>query len=214
MKFYYNPLSTYSQKAMIALYEKDISVQREVVWMNDAESRAAYEKIYPICKVPLLIADDGRMVPESSIVVEYLENHFPQGLKLIPDDPVAARLVRFNDRMADQYVNEPALKILFDKVKIRNILPEDIERAHKFLAISYDGFNRKLEAGPWVCGQDFTMADCALIPSLYYLEDLVPFAEYKNLAAYWERAKQRPSYRRVMEEFVPVWQGMTSAKAA
>jgi len=153
-------------------------------------------------------------VPESSIVIEYLENNFPQGLKLIPDDPVAARLVRFNDRMADQYVNDPALKVLFDKMKIRNILPEDVERAHKFLAISYEGFNSKLESGQWLCGKDFTMADCALIPSLYYLESLAPFSGYKNLAAYWERAKARPSYRRVMEEFVPVWEGMINAKAA
>ena len=213
MKLYYNPLSTYSQKALLAFYEKDISFEREVVWMNDADSRAAYAKIYPICKVPLLIADDSRMVPESSIVVEYLENHFPQGVRLIPEDSVAARQVRFNDRMADLYINEPGLKILFDKIKIRASLPEDLERAHNFLKISYEGFDRKLEAGQWICGKDFTMADCALIPPLFYLEHQVPFAEYRNLAAYWERAKQRASYRRVMEEFVPVWQGMMNAKA-
>jgi glutathione S-transferase len=214
MKLYYNPLSTFSQKALMALYEKGVEFEREVVWMNDPESRAAYEKVYPICKVPLLFGDDGRMVPESTIIVEYLENELSQGPRLIPEGAVEARQVRFHDRMADLYVNEPAIKILFDRIKIRNILPEDVERAHKFLAISYEALDRKLEAGQWICGKDFTMADCALIPSLYYLEQLVPFAGHKNLAAYWARAKERPSYRRVMEEFVPIWESMMNAKAA
>ncbi len=55
MKFYYNPLSTYSQKAMIALYEKQVKFEPVVVsLMTPEESEADYEKVYPIGKVPLL----------------------------------------------------------------------------------------------------------------------------------------------------------------
>ncbi len=208
MKLYYNPLSTFSQKALIALYEKGVDFEREVVWLNDPESRAAFVQLYPIGKVPFMVGLEGRKVPESTIIIEYLENHFPQGMRLIPDDAHEARQARFYDRMADLYVNEQALKLFFDQIKLRAYMPEDLERARQFLDISYEAFDNKLATGPWVCGKNFTMADCALIPSLFYLERLLPFAERKNLTAYWERAKERPSYRKVMQEFVPVFEGM------
>ncbi|HEY8027519.1 MAG TPA: glutathione S-transferase family protein [Burkholderiaceae bacterium] len=212
MKLYYNPLSTFSQKALLAFYEKGVEFEREIVKLSDPESRATYEKIYPIGKVPLLIIDGGHMIPESTIIIEYLEGHYAQGTRLIPEGVNAARKVRFHDRMADLYVDEQAVKVLFNQMKIREYLPADIERARQLLNISYEFINRSLEDCTWLCGSEFSMADCALIPSLFYVEKLVPFADFHNLAAYWQRAQQRPSYQKVRAEFMPIWESMMGAR--
>jgi glutathione S-transferase len=66
-------------------------------------------------KVPFLrIEEKSWNVPESSIIIEYIERHYPGGTKLIPDDPDLARQVRMRDRFFDFYVNDPMVKIFFD----------------------------------------------------------------------------------------------------
>lgn len=205
MKLYYNPLSTFSQKVLMAFYEKDVPFQREVVNLGDADARAAYEKIYPLGKVPLVVMDDGYKIPESSIIIEYLETHYDQGTRLIPTGADDARRMRFMDRMIDLYVNEPAIKIVFSQLKFREYTAFDIERAQKYLNVSYTALNRDLEKNQWVTGQHFTMADCALIPCLYNLEQAFPFSGHTHLVRYWKDAQQRPSYRRVQEESIPAY---------
>ena len=77
MKLHYFPLSTYSQKALIALYEKKVAFTPEIVDLQDPAARAAYRDIYPLGKVPLLTRDEGRMIPESTIIIELLETRRP-----------------------------------------------------------------------------------------------------------------------------------------
>jgi glutathione S-transferase len=65
--------------------------------------------------VPFLrIEENNWSVPESSIIIEYIDRHCPGGTKLIPDDPDLARQVRMRDRFFDLYVNDPMVKIFFD----------------------------------------------------------------------------------------------------
>ena len=78
MKLYYAPVSTYSQKALIALYEKGLAFEPEIVELTSADARAAYEQVYPLGKVPFLMADDGWAVPESTIIIEFLDDRFPE----------------------------------------------------------------------------------------------------------------------------------------
>lgn len=212
MKLYYHPISPYSHKALIAFYEKDVSFEPAIVNLGDPEGRAAYEKIYPLCKIPLLVLKDGYMVPESTIIVEYLEGHFDQGTRLIPKGMDDARRVRFMDRVVDLYVNEPMLKVFFDQIKLREILPADLERARKVLAMSYSMLDRGLEKTTWIAGNDFSMADCGLIPCLYNLQNLFPFSSYTHLSRYWKQAQERASYQRVREEQEPALKAMMAAK--
>ena len=72
MKLYYYPLSTYSQKVLIALYEKQLEFESELVFLFDPEAATSYKEIYPLGKIPLLVNEED-MVPESSIIVEYLD---------------------------------------------------------------------------------------------------------------------------------------------
>jgi glutathione S-transferase len=214
MKLHYSPLSTYSQKAMIALYEKGVAFEPALVDLMSPEGRAAYEAIYPIGKVPLLVLDGGHMIPESTIIIEYLEGHYPnQGTKLIPEGVDAARQVRFMDRMCDLYLNNPIVTLLFNKIGFMKSDEATLQKAGKHLRHTCERLNERLEKQPWLCGEQFSMADCAAIPPLFYAAFCAPLTDYPQLMRYAERAKARPSYARVMAEFVPIWQGMMAPKA-
>ena len=91
LKLHYNIASTYSQKVLLALFEKGVPFTPAVVNLQDPAARAEYKKLYPIGKIPLLTGE-AIFIPESSIIIEFLENEFPDsGTKLIPDDKTAAR---------------------------------------------------------------------------------------------------------------------------
>jgi glutathione S-transferase len=56
----------------------------------------------------------------------------------------------------------------------------------------------------WAMGDEFSMADCAAAPSLFYANMVMPFADtYKNAAAYLGRLMKRPSFARALEEAQP-----------
>lgn len=215
MKLYYNPLSTYSQKAMIAFYEKEVAFEPELVNLMSPEGKAAYAQIYPIGKIPLLKPSDDYMIPESTIIIEYLEGHHATGTRLIPDGVDAARQVRFMDRMADLYLNNPTITLLFERLGFRKHSEDEVAAASAHLRSTFAHFDKRLANQDWLCGE-FSMADCAAIPALFYCQLVAPIADYPNLVRYYERARQRPSYARVMAEFVPIWEGMMAqgAKAA
>jgi glutathione S-transferase len=212
MKFFYNPLSAYSQKALIALYEKQVAFEPQFVNLMTPEGRDAYAKVYPIGKIPLLKPSDEHMVPESTSIIEYLEGQGTGGTRLIPADAEAARQVRFMDRMSDLYLNNPTVTLLFNKLGFRASTPEAVAEAEKHLRLTFEHLDARLANQDWLCGE-FSMADCAAIPALFYCQMVAPFSDYPNLVRYYERAKQRPSYAKVMAEFVPIWEGMMAQGA-
>jgi glutathione S-transferase len=215
MKLYYNPLSTYSQKVMIAFNEKGISYEPQLVDLMSAEGRAAYEKINPLGKVPFLKPSEDWQVPESTSIIEYLEDKFPSTPRLIPAaGGDAARQVRFMDRMADLYLNDPIVELLFQKLGLRAQDADKAARARKHVSMSFEHYNKRLAKQSWLCGDAFTMADCATIPPLYYAQTAMPFDAFANVVAYWQRAQQRPSYVKVRAEFEPIWKGMMSQRSA
>jgi glutathione S-transferase len=198
MKLYYNPRSSYSQKVLLAFHEKQVPFTPMIVTPGDAE----LAKVTPLGKVPVLVLDDGWKIPESTIIVEYLETHFSSGSRLIPTDPDLARQTRFHDRLADLYVNNSMTTIFFDGQKPadkRN--PEAVTAARARLDSMYAGFDNHLSKGrTWIMGDEFTLADCSLVPSLHYCRQLHPFDKHKHLLAYANRAAERPSFIKVQNE--------------
>ena len=202
MKLYYFPLSPYSQKVLIALDEKGTQHTTEIVNLGDAGARAAFEKINRFGKVPFLV-DEKRdwKIPESSIIIEYLEQHAKGGTQLIPSDPDLARQARFHDRVFDLYVNEQALKIFFDGRR-----PEDkrdamgVESAQKRLDKTYAMLDDYLAKRTWVLGDAFTIADVSAAAALGMANLVRPFAAHKNLAAYFGRLTERPSVQRAFKQ--------------
>src|SRR5229473_1099674 len=98
LKLYFHPLSSFCQKVLVALYENDTPFEPHLVDLGDAAASAALKKMWPIGKFPVL-RDDARdrTIPESSIIIEYLAQHYPGRTQLVPADMDLARQMRLRD---------------------------------------------------------------------------------------------------------------------
>src|SRR5579862_6688280 len=206
MKLYYFPLSPYSQKAWIALEEKGAKYEPELVKLNDADARAAYEKVNRIGKVPFL-RDEARdwVVPESSIIIEYLDHH-AGGAPLIPSDRDLSRQARFLDRLFDLYVTEQALKIFFDGRRPADKRdPMGVEQAQKRLDKTYALVDDHVGKKRWLLGDTFSIGDVSAAAALGIAGMVRPFDAHENLKAYAARLNERPSVqvvRKAVTEFM------------
>ena len=213
MKLFYNPISTYSQKVLIALYEKGIDFEPEIVNLMDPDARTLYREVYPLGKVPCLQLEDGHIIPESSIIVEYLDPLAEP--TLINGDADEQRRIRFKDRMFDLYLNEAVVTLLFQGMKPeREQDPERIEKANFHIATMYSFMENEFSTQPYANGEEFLMSDCSAAPALFYAEQIAPFAEHQNISAYWERLKSRPSIQRTHAEAAPILEEFFAKDAA
>lgn len=203
---YLHPLSSFSQKVLIAFYENGTPFEPRVVNLADEASSAELNKLWPIGKFPVL-RDDARdrTIPESSIIIEYLERHYPGRTPLIPGDPDQVLQARLSDRFYDLYVMEPMGKIVTDR--LRPAGQNDtygVEHARARLRTAYGILDRELASRRWAAGDAFTMADCAAAPSLFFADMVAPFTgSHGNIAAYLDRLTTRPSVARVFKEAQP-----------
>lgn len=206
LTLYFHPLASFCHKVLIALYEKDLAFEPVVVDLGDERSRAAFQAVWPLAKMPVL-RDGARdcTVAESSIVVEYLDAFHPGAARLLPGDADAAWRTRLWDRFYDHYVQEPMQKIVTDRLRPTGSAdPYGVEQAKAALRQSYALLERELEGSGWMTGATFTLADCAAAPALFYAETVVPFeASQPRLSGYLDRLMARPSFARVLREAEP-----------
>src|SRR5262249_578677 len=115
---YFHPFSSFCPKALVALYENDTPFEPHIVDLGDEKSSAAFKRIWPIGKFPVL-RDEAmdRTIPESTIIIEYLAQHYPGKTQLIPGDLDLAWQTRMRDRFYDLYVNVPMGKIVTDNLR-------------------------------------------------------------------------------------------------
>jgi glutathione S-transferase len=206
MKLYYHPISSYSQKVVTAFHEKGVAFTPEIVDIMDPAARAEYKKINAFSKVPTLVLDDGWRIPESTIIIEYVDAHFPTtGTRLIPEDKDLARQTRFWDRFGDLYLSELVAKIFFDSRRPEGQRdPYGVKQAQARLEVAVGLLDERLaKASPWVMGQEFSMGDCSMAPALGYMRMVQPFDAHKNVAAYFQRLVERRSFKRVLDEAAP-----------
>lgn len=205
LALYQHPLSSCCQKALIALDELGIEVEKRLLNLGDPAERAAFLAQWPMGKMPLLI-DDGRAIPETSIIIEHAQRHHAgPGRVLIPDDPRAALEVRLWDRLFDQYVMTPMQAFTADLLRPEaDRDPIGVARAREGLSTAYALIDRHLEGRTWVAGDAFSLADCAAAPALFYATTYVPIApQQERLAAYFDRLVERTSVARVIDEARP-----------
>lgn len=205
MKLFYAPLSTYCMKALVALYEKELEFTPEFVNPMNADSWAAFKKIWPIGKIPLLVLDDGRRIPEASIIAEHADRMSDRGPRLVPEDEASALEVRLHDRLFDLYLNDQVVQLLFEGRKAEaERSSETIRRATDRLNAMYGLMEDHLTTRKWAAGDGFSLADCAAAPGLYYGRMVAPFDDRPAIRGYWERLADRPSFRKVEEEAAPM----------
>ena len=111
----------------------------EIVDLGDEKSRSAFAKLWPHAKFPLLqdtVRD--RLVPESAVIIDYLDAHYPGQVRFIPEDSDLARQVRLTDRFYDCYVHEPMQKIVTDRIRPAGSHdPYGVAQARETIAVSY-----------------------------------------------------------------------------
>ena len=204
LKLYFHPLSSFCHKVLIALYETGTPFEPRIVdLMGEA---AEYRKIAPLGKIPVLRDETKTLtIPETSIIIEYLAQHYPGPTQLFPADRDLCRQVRLHDRIYDLYVNVPMQNIVADRLRPADKKdPFGVDQARALLKTSLDMIERDMAGDRWAVGDGFTMADCAAAPALFYADMMQPFREtHRKTAAYLDRLMERPSYARVLKEAEP-----------
>jgi glutathione S-transferase len=203
LTLHFHPFASYCQKVLIALYENETPFEPVVVDLGDETSRAAFLAVWPIGKMPVLQDQaTGRMIPESTIIIDYLDVHHPGRTRFVPADPDRARDTRLRDRFFDLYVMGPMQKIVGDRLRPAGSKdPFGVEEARAELRKSYQILEAEMASRTWATGDEFGLADCAAAPALFYADMVEPFRErHANLARYFERLMARPSFARVVAE--------------
>lgn len=203
---FYHPLASFCWKVQIALGENGTPFKGEIVNLADREASAEFLDLWPVGKMPLLRdAERDRTVPETSIIIEYLDRHYPGGRPLLPRDAELCLQARLWDRFFDLYVHAPMQRIVINRLRAADDRdPLATAESTATLRTAYDMIERQLVGKPWIIGDEFCMADCAAFPALFYAGTLVPLTDAQPLlAAYFERLCDRASVQGVIEGAQP-----------
>ena len=202
MKLYQTNLSNFATKNRIAIYDKGLKVDCEEPpgGLHSPE----YQKINPLDKIPCLDVD-GLIIPESEIINEYFEEKFPEK-PLLPKSPEARAKVRLFSRFHDLYL-EPPLRALFGhmnpKTRDDKVVNEKLTEVNKRL----DELEKMLGETGFAAGADFTLADCAVAPTMFFCTALLPMFGAKpplegrpKIASWWTHVQTRPSVKKGLGE--------------
>jgi glutathione S-transferase len=210
MKLYQFFASPFPTRVRLMLYAKGISF--EIVeppgFGNSKLPKGDYLKLNPLGRVPTLVLDDGRALPESEVICEYLEETFPSPA-LLPADPWHRAQVRLVTRICDIYL-VMAMVPLFDLLATRRsewdrtVIDAAVDKVAEALAALefYIGING------YAVGPSLTVADGALAPMLILAEEWAPSVfgtdpplhRFPKLAAYWRTVQADPIVSRVVGE--------------
>lgn len=201
LTLYYHPLASYCHKVLIALYENDMAFEARIIDLGADNDRAELGALWPLRKFPVLRDHQRQLtMPESSIIIEYLDQFVTQH-RMIPGDFNDALTVRLWDRIFDNHVHAPMQEIVLDHLRGAK---GDMGGPRATMRTAYALIDQHMASLPWAAGQGFSMADCAAAPALFYAHTLVPFSEqHVNLRTYFDKLMDRPSVQRVLAEARP-----------
>ena len=206
LTLYLHPLSSFCHKVLIALYENATPFVPQIVNLGDPVARDEFKKVWPFAKFPVLRdAARDRTIPESTMIIEYLAQHYPGPAKLIPDDPELAAQARATDRFYDLHLHQPMQKVVGDKLRPADRHdPLGVDQAREQMRTALRIADGEMAAKRWAIGDHFSMADCAAAPPLFFTNLMMPLAdEFPHVNAYLDRMMKRPSYARALAEAQP-----------
>jgi glutathione S-transferase len=204
MHLYNFDLSPFAARCRLAIHWKGLPV--EIVPPPEGGPRSdGYRALNPIGKVPALVLDDGAVIPESEVIVEYLEDRFPTPA-LRPELPEARARMRLLARIGDLYLM-PAMGKLFGQMRPEGRDPGTVDAAMADLGRALDGLEHFIAPTGWAAAEGRSLADCALVPQLFILDRLLPafgrtdpLATHPKTATYWRRVRADPSIAKVLGE--------------
>jgi glutathione S-transferase len=201
---YAHPFASYCQKVLIALYENGTPFTYRKIGPEDPAAMSELAALWPLKKFPVLV-DEGQTYVESSVIIEHLAIHHPGAVQLIPKDPPGALQVRMLDRFFDNYVMTPMQRIVADFMRPASDRdPLGVKEARSLLDSAYGWLNGVMAARNWASGDDFSLADCAAAPSLFYSDWVHEVSdEFPHVRAYRRRLLARPSVARSVDEGRP-----------
>ena len=200
-----HPFASYCQKVLIALYELDLPFMTHLV--EGADARAELASLWPMASIPVLRDESADLtLPESTTIIEYLDEVAGGGSKLVPSDRAEALQARLWDRFFDQHVATPMQKIVGDRLRPEGRDdPEEVLEARSALDTAYAVLDAHLADRSWATGASFTLADCAAAPALFYTRAVHRWNEgdQRNIARYYRGLMARPAVARVVDEARP-----------
>jgi glutathione S-transferase len=200
-----HPFAAFCWKPLIALYELELPFESHLV--DDEAARRDLARLWPIGRIPVLRDEVADLtLPESSTIIEYLDALSPIPGHLIPNNPDRALQARLWDRVLDDYVATPMQTIVGDSLRPDDHHdPTGVERAREVLDQAFNVLDKHLARNQWVAGPDFTIADCAASPALFYGRVVQPWDEDRlaNLTRYYRDLMHRPSIERVIDDARP-----------
>jgi glutathione S-transferase len=197
LELFGHPFSSYTWKALIAFYETETPFTFRNV--EEADNQTALAEHWPVGKFPLLV-EDGVPVIESSIIIEHVAP------AMIPEDRGLAEEVRLLDRIFDNHVMTPMQAVVAEHLPFITQTPDEarLARARAALDKVYPWLDSRLAGRRWAAGEEFTLADCAGAPSLFYADWVHPIPdEFATLKDYRGRVLARPSVARAVDEARP-----------
>lgn len=224
---YHSDFSTCSQKVRLCLAEKALDWVSQPIHFGAGEGghlSDAYLAINPNGVVPAL-AHDGAVLIESQVICEYLDEVFPDlGNRLVPEDAVDRARMRawlyyiaevptsairypsfnrlFKDGIADlnteQYrAKMPLRKSLYRKFGTTGFSEEEIADSREALRQTCERINAATAKSPWIMGEQFTLADICVTPTIVRMQDIGladVWADLPHFMAWFDRIQARPSF--------------------
>jgi glutathione S-transferase len=202
LTLYGHPFSSYTQKVLIALYENGTPFEFRCIGPDTPPQHMAdWLERWPMRKFPVMV-DGERSIAETSIIIEYLQLAHPGPVRLLPADPMAALDVRFLDRFFDLHVMSWVQHAVSGALTGDPVKRQDgLALAATKLELAYAWLEGQLAGRTWAAGADFTLADCAASPALFYADWVHRIAETcPTLRAYRARLLARPAFARAVDE--------------
>lgn len=210
MKLYQGDLSPFSARVRMQVYAKDLVGNGiELASAPGGTGSAQYKAINPTGKIPAL--DTGtRVIPESEVICEYIEDVFPSS-PLRPANAEGRAQVRLLSRFVDLYLY-PRMSPLYTQL---NPATRDAAAVTQGLVALDEGLaiceqmlkDGQYQGGGFAVGDSLTLADCALVTGFFFVNALMPmfgrspaFKGFDLLATYWQAASAQPVAARVTGE--------------
>lgn len=192
--------SNYYNKVKLALMEKNIPFQEELFWIG----KSAIEGGSLLGKVPFLKTPEG-ILSESEVILEYLEDKYPE-VPLLPKDPFAAAKVRELAAYINLHLELTARELYPQAFFGGKISDETKASVEKKLKTAIEGFNKLAVFTPFIAGDQFTIADCSAIVHLPLITMAtkivygVDFLEGTPARDYVKRMNAMPSMVKINED--------------